>query len=307
MTAERLARMLQDPNLLESITYEELKTLSLAYPYAYHLHQLLWLKSRQINHPEATQNLAKAAAYANDRRVLHALAHAEAIIAPVLELRPVTEIQRQLETIAAAPAATPEPAVQLAATPPPASEPPVEAPTAHPVAQVLDVEMPTELPPPVPEETAITNEILPEANDASSATTEAALPTPQVTIPERQLTTPTFEEWVFRFQLPLLTNTPQVRDNQALTTKIESEPEPIEIPALGDDPPPPPTRGPKTEAQQLAERSVTQNQGLVSETLARLYAAQGHKEKAIAMYERLCLANPEKSSSFAAAIEKLKQ
>ena len=60
-------------------------------------------------------------------------------------------------------------------------------------------------------------------------------------------------------------------------------------------------------AQQLAEKSVSENKEILSETLARLYAQQGYRDKAIAMYMRLGLAFPEKSAYFAAEIEKLKK
>ena len=60
-------------------------------------------------------------------------------------------------------------------------------------------------------------------------------------------------------------------------------------------------------AQELAERSVAENKDVISETLARLLAKQGYRDKAINMYERLCLAFPEKSPYFAAEIEKLKK
>ena len=46
--------------------------------------------------------------------------------------------------------------------------------------------------------------------------------------------------------------------------------------------------------------------GLVTETLARMYAEQGHVAKAIQAYEILKLRVPEKSSIFAARIEALK-
>jgi hypothetical protein len=60
-------------------------------------------------------------------------------------------------------------------------------------------------------------------------------------------------------------------------------------------------------AQTLAEKSVSENKSVISETLARLLVRQGYKEKAIDMYLRLSLAFPDKSAYFAAEIEKLKK
>lgn len=57
---------------------------------------------------------------------------------------------------------------------------------------------------------------------------------------------------------------------------------------------------------QFAEQSLASHQMIVSETLAELLAEQGETQKSIEMYERLKLFFPEKSTYFAAIIEKLK-
>ncbi len=59
-------------------------------------------------------------------------------------------------------------------------------------------------------------------------------------------------------------------------------------------------------ADKIAEQSIQEDNEIVSETLALVLSMQGHYEKAISMYERLCLQYPEKSSLFAAKIEILK-
>lgn len=61
------------------------------------------------------------------------------------------------------------------------------------------------------------------------------------------------------------------------------------------------------EANQKAKESLLENEHLVTETLAKIYALQGNIPKAIRAYEILSLKFPQKSVYFASLIENLKK
>lgn len=56
----------------------------------------------------------------------------------------------------------------------------------------------------------------------------------------------------------------------------------------------------------MAKKSIEDQNEIVSETLAKVYAAQGDNSKAIATYKQLILRNPEKKTYFASLIKDLK-
>ncbi len=273
MTADNLLHFLQQPEDLRGVSYEELKTLALEYPYCPHVHQLLLYKSRMMQHKDYAQDLARAAAQSVDRIALRQrMLHWEAMLAAateVLELIPAAELEARLSQ-AKAPL---EPSV-------------------------------TEIP-------AAAAQVALEANPASSqkegealedAVSSLSINTPQPSNAEEWPTAPeappspmakaAFRTWNrLHALLPAFpepaTASPAAPPSAGLTLPSDNYPLP--------------------DLRKMAEQSVETKADIASESLAALLARQGHIQSAIHMYERLCLLFPQKSAYFAAQIENLKK
>lgn len=63
----------------------------------------------------------------------------------------------------------------------------------------------------------------------------------------------------------------------------------------------------KPESEVLTEAQLDDEDEVVSEELAGIYLAQGLRDKAIAIYRKLSLLNPEKSVYFAELIDKIEK
>jgi len=300
MTQERFLRYLSNPDLLATISYEEMKTLALTYPYANNLRYLLALKAGQDKHPDFERNLATAAAYSLNRTRLFVLIAPKRLVPQVveqeevvLELKPIATVQRELESK--------QPLAR--------SEENTERKAA---AQILDAprtgnaEAPYPTPPPRAASAAPTTEPKPPPPPAPIRASE--MPTEQAPVLEAApdpapSVLPSFGAWISQFSPPALQAPQKERTatRQAPPPEVPEEDEEIAEAAEAARP------GDDITPQMLAERSVKESKTIVSETLAKLYARQGYRDKAIDMYERLCLAFPDKCAYFAAEIEKLKK
>jgi hypothetical protein len=308
LTQERFIKLIDNPDLVATITYEELKTLAFEYPYAHNLRYLLALKAQQEDHPEAARMLQNASAHSIDRTRLFMLIVPRQLTPQrvaltdkeeVLELKPIETVQAELDAL-----------VSLSL------QPPVERANNA-------VEMPFPIQPVQPDEPEMQEELPENAPGEPAPHQDVAAPAPEMAIvaaPEVPVEEPAsaaepapvtsleedyqpFIQWFSQFHPPSLI--------QPLPEKeIPAPPPPVQEQSEFDDEPrvvPPKQSAQPTVAQSLAEKSVSENKDVISETLAKLLAKQGHRDKAADMYERLRLAFPEKSAYFAAEIEKLKK
>ena len=296
MTQDRFLKYLNNPDLLATISYEELKTIALTYPYAHNLRYLLAIKSGlDEKHPDFERNLASASAYSLDRTRLYVLLAPRAL-APVkaeheevvLELRPIETVQRELD--AKKPLVKTE---EIAES--------LKAETVAEIAQGTQHKHSAGSPPAEPEfESVRLASIAPEHKEILK---KAPLPLEEST-PTKSAQA-SFSTWISQFQPPSLEVVPSEIQQmmEPVREKLPEEPEVFEAPesVAGID------EKDTGTPQALAERSVTESKTIVSETLAKIYVQQGYREKAIDMYERLRLAFPDKSAYFAAEIEKLKK
>jgi len=267
MTHERLHQLLENPALLSGMPYEELKTLALSYPYAHNLRYLLALKSHHELRPDASRTLTTASVYSLNRSKLYALIAPQKIVQHE-EVLELKPIESLQKTLETRIPVSREVVEEAARLVLTNTAPQVDVPV-RPVEEVVVVEIPAEK-------------------------KWAHLPV----VPQKT----SFGVWISQF------NSPCLDPSMPPEAPVEEE-----APALGDDPVSPKDQALKQAedsislAHRLAERSVQENKEIASETLARLFWLQGHKEKSLAMYQRLSLLFPEKSAYFAAEIDKLKK
>lgn len=163
-------------------------------------------------------------------------------------------------------------------------------------------------------------EDVPEANEASETKHEITKTPPASEGPETSVTTKpkvaqnitdtghlsAYAKWLLAHQQA------EERDDSAtpaLADELPADPK-LKHTALIDrfietDPKITPGKADLFSTENLAKMSLVEDEAFVTETMAMIYARQGHKKKAIKAYKLLSLKYPEKSVYFANQIKKL--
>lgn len=94
---------------------------------------------------------------------------------------------------------------------------------------------------------------------------------------------------------------------QTVSFKVPKETDPIIERFIREEPQIKPPNPDKLTLKNMAKNSAEDGQEIVTETLAKIYADQGHYNKAIDAYKKLSLKYPEKSGYFAGRISDLEK
>jgi hypothetical protein len=311
MKQSELIELIENPKKAEASDLQKIEALRNEFPFFQSAHMLLTYISKKYNSSLYQQTLRDTAITIPNRARLHNLVHEEAEeqIAKVVEETVITETRK--------PEVSEVPEVLAIETKPVEEQKTV--PETSEIEHLKAIELVTETPQKSKDD-ILTEQIEKEIEKqiVNSFVEKEILKTPDAykNEPKREkLDAGSFSDWIKALK----------NMDRAEEEKVEEERKPIE---------PRPKPKDKKEAQKnlidkiiesnpgnirlnpaqkfyaadnKAKESLFENEDLVTETLAKIYALQGNLNKAIRAYEILSLRFPQKSAYFASLIENLKK
>lgn len=345
MTSSSFVGYLKDSNLLHQASYQELKTLSLQYPYCQNLQLLLLKKSYLNNHDDSDKNLERTASCTVDRTQLYhqmtAIGKEELNLEPTFLMEEDYLELTNLEPVATAssePLEEPQAITKewpsregIDGRPAPKEQddtftfevsdnvvpaentlsPIVEQPKRYIIDQdgLLDLIAIATILPQVPAALTKTEERKEEPILSERTSTRHAAPTLHRL---KQKDRAKLAKIHANSRLSLNSSRPEPRPKQSFNSWLQQFQDPsaqldhlMEHSRLSEVQKERKQRKKKKTPPKVVIQSITENKEVASETLAKLLVLQGQSKKARQMYEQLMLLFPEKNSYFAAKIEEL--
>ncbi|MCC6723022.1 MAG: hypothetical protein IT258_00835 [Saprospiraceae bacterium] len=334
MNSENFHEYVKNPSMLHQVSYQELKSLVLQYPYSPNLRYLLLLKSLLDQSKDFDRNQILASLSSPDRKKLRNLVKQYTRMREMQENYALNEEFLELKDLSVL--------ENLVEEPNPAN---ASAPVAKAEAIVPPIGTPNEVDEEIEEESDLSflQNLRIEKDDLSILGEPDETPTEDAPTVSEQPTPDAVEEAI---EIETAAGEP---DKTLEISKLDNEPTPmpaIDIPleitneqdlqpvpkprssfnswlkqfnppqagllktelkdiSLNNRPHQPPVPIVEEESKQIEDNSVEEDEEIASETLALLLEKQRLFSKAISMYQRLQLKYPEKSGLFAAKIEEL--
>jgi hypothetical protein len=317
MKQSELIELIENPQKASVSDLQKIESLKNEFPFFQSAHILLTYLSKKYDSSLFQQTLRNTAITIPNRTRLYNLLHEQEVEEIVVDLGEA-QVEKKPEVVKVVEAAEIETKPEISEEKVAEVEEPVTANTE--IEHLKAIELLTESPEKKEEE--LNEQIEKEISKqiVSSFIEKKVLKTPELHKPEKKkLDGGSFSDWLKALKSMDRPEETETEEKQEEVKKpVQPKPKPVQkkeeqksiIDKIIESNPGNIRLNPAQKffaPDNKAKESLFENEDLVTETLARIYALQGNTSKAIRAYEILSLRFPQKSAYFASLIENLKK